>query len=256
MNTRVAATAETTRDTETRHTVCPLDCADTCSLEVHVDGERVVDVRGSDRNPFTRGKLCAKVVNSFPGQVHGDQRIRTPLLRRSTVSGNDFEPISWERALDIVHERFSEAAERWGSEAIAPLSYGGPMGVLAGGSMDKRFFHRLGASLVDSSTLCAGTSSAAWDAIFGDAGGIDFEELAESRLIIVWGNNVTACNLHLTKIIRDAKKNGARLVVIDPKRTRIARDADLHIALMPGRVPVAESQQQDPRDHRPERARW
>jgi len=108
------------------------------------------------------------------------------------------------------------------------------MGVLAGGSMDKRFFHRLGASLVDSSTLCAGTSSAAWDTVFGDAGGIDFEELAQSKLIIIWGNNVTTCNLHLTTIIRDAQKRGAKLVVIDPKRTRIARDADLHIPLLPG----------------------
>jgi anaerobic selenocysteine-containing dehydrogenase len=108
------------------------------------------------------------------------------------------------------------------------------MGLLANGSMDKRFFHRLGASRVDASSLCAGTSGAAWDTVFGDAGGIDFQELAASRLIIVWGNNVTTCNLHLTRIIRDAQKAGAKLVVVDPKRTRIARDADLHIPLLPG----------------------
>ena len=224
----------TQHDGDTRHTVCPLDCADTCSLSVTVKGGQVDAVRGGDRNPFTRGKLCAKVVNSFPSQVHGELRIKTPLLREKTLSGNDFRPLSWEEALDIIHERFSAVIERWGSEAVAPLYYGGPMGLLAGGSMDKRFFHRLGASAVDASTLCAGTSSAAWDAVFGDAGGIDTEELADSRLIIVWGNNVTTCNLHLTKVIREAKKGGAKVVVIDPKRIRIAKDADLHIPLLPG----------------------
>lgn len=223
-----------THQTETQQTVCPLDCADTCSLEVTVKDGTLAGVRGGKANPFTRGKLCAKVVNSFPAQVHGDLRIKTPLLRRDSLGGRNFQPISWEQALDTIFERFTEIAQRWGSQAIAPLCYGGPMGVLAGGSMDKRFFHRLGASLVDSSTLCAGTSSAAWDTVFGDAGGMDFEEIAQSKLIIVWGNNVTTCNLHLTKVIRDAQKRGSKLVVIDPKRTRIAKDADLHIPLLPG----------------------
>lgn len=219
---------------ETHQTVCPLDCADTCSLEVAVEGGTLARVRGGKANPFTRGKLCAKVVNAFPAQVHGDLRIKTPLLREDSLGGRNFQPISWEHALDIIFERFADVIQRWGSQAIAPLCYGGPMGILAGGSMDKRFFHRLGSSLVDSSTLCAGTSSAAWDTVFGDAGGIDFEEIADSKLIIVWGNNVTTCNLHLTTIIRDAQKRGSKLVVIDPKRTRIAKDADLHIPLLPG----------------------
>lgn len=214
--------------------VCPLDCADTCSLNVRVEDGQITSVRGSDANPFTRGRLCAKVVNSFPSQVHGDLRIRTPLVRRSTVAGSDFQPISWDSALDLIHEKFSSVIERFGAQAIAPLTYGGPMGLLAGGSMDRRFFHRLGATLVDSSTLCAGTSGAAWEAVFGDAGGIDFEEIGEATLILVWGNNITTCNLHLTRIIRDAQKRGAMLVVVDPKRTRIARDADLHIPLLPG----------------------
>ena len=227
-------TSQSATAPHTRRTVCPLDCADTCSLEVTVEGDQLTAVRGGSANPFTRGKLCAKVVNSFPAQVHGDLRIKTPLLRRSTLSGSDFVPIGWPQALDLIHEKFSDIRDRWGSEAIAPLSYGGPMGVLAGGSMDMRFFHRLGATLVDSSTLCAGTSGAAWDSVFGDAGGIDYEEIAQSRLILVWGNNITTCNLHLTTIIRDARKRGAKLVVIDPKRVRIAREADLHLPILPG----------------------
>jgi anaerobic selenocysteine-containing dehydrogenase len=234
MNNRVPNLLDPSSTEVTRQTVCPLDCADTCSLQVTVEQDRIARVRGGKGNPFTRGKLCAKVVSGFPAQVHGDLRIKTPLLRHETASGADFRPISWDAALDLIHERFQSVIERWGNEAIAPLYYGGPMGLLANGSMDKRFFHRLGASKVDASTLCAGTSDAAWNTVFGDAGGIDFEELSRSRLIIVWGNNVTTCNLHLTKIIRDAQKDGAKLVVVDPKRTRIARDADLHIPLLPG----------------------
>ncbi|MFK7830661.1 MAG: molybdopterin-dependent oxidoreductase [Congregibacter sp.] len=219
----------------TASSVCPLDCADTCSLQVSLERGQINSVRGNDDNPFTRSKLCAKVVHSLPTQVHGSERILTPLRRvKAGVSPEAFEATTWDDALDLVHEHFSTIIAQWGAEAIAPLSYGGPMGVLAGGSMDKRFFHRLGASKVDSSPLCAGTSGAAWEAVFGDAGGIDFEELADSRLILVWGNNVTTCNLHLTKVLRDAQKSGATLVVVDPKRTRIARDADLHIPLLPG----------------------
>ena len=115
-----------------------------------------------------------------------------------------------------------------------PLAYGGPMGLLAGGSMDKRFFNRLGATRVRNEPLCSGTSSAAYESVFGEAGGIPYTELAESRLIVIWGNNITVGHLHLTKPIREARRAGAKVVVIDPKRTRIADDADLHLPIVPG----------------------
>ena len=214
--------------------VCPLDCADTCSLSIEVADGRVHRVRGSNANPFTRGKICAKVAQGLPEQVHGPQRLLTPLLRNGPKGAGAFQPVSWEQALDTVHERFQQIIEAHGSEAIAPLTYGGPMGLLAGGSMDQRFFHRLGASLVDSTPLCTGASTAAWDSVFGEVGGIAYSELALSRLIVVWGNNITACNLHLTTLLRDARKRGARLVVVDPKRTRIAESADLHLPVIPG----------------------
>ena len=214
--------------------ICPLDCADTCSLSIEVADGKVQKVRGSQANPFTRGKICAKVAQGLPLQVHGEQRLTQPLLRSGPKGGGAYRRVSWEEALDVVHQRFAAIIEEYGAEAIAPLSYGGPMGLLAGGSMDKRFFHRLGASAVDSSPLCAGVSSAAWDSVFGDVGGISFTELQHSRLIVVWGNNITACNLHLTTLLRDAQKQGAKLVVVDPKRTRIAQEADLHLPVMPG----------------------
>ena len=219
---------------ETRPAVCPLDCADTCSLSVDVAQGRVQRVRGSDANPFTRGKICAKVAQGLPEQVHGTRRLLHPMLRDGPRGAGAFRQATWAEALDVIHQRFSDIIETHGSEAIAPLTYGGPMGLLAGGSMDRRFFHRLGASLVDSTTLCAGVSSAAWDAVFGDVGGMPYSDLAHSDLIVVWGNNITACNLHLTTLIRDARKRGAKLVVVDPKRIRIAESADLHLQLMPG----------------------
>lgn len=218
----------------TAKSVCPLDCADTCSFEVTVDDQRITAVRGSKDNPFTRGKLCAKVSRSIASQVYDPRRLRQPLIREGNKRSGEFRPISWEQALDTIAERFGKIITEYGAEAIAPLYYGGPMGLLAGGSMDRRFFNRLGASRVDPSPLCAGTTAAAWESLFGDAGGIDFEELLEAALILVWGNNVTTCNLHLTRIIRQAKKRGAKLVVVDPKRTRIAKEADLHIPLLPG----------------------
>ena len=191
-------------------------------------------VRGFDANQFTRGKICAKVAQGLAEQVHGPRRLLRPLLRDGPKGGGAFRPVSWDEALDVVHQRFTALIDRYGSEAIAPLTYGGPMGLLAGGSMDQRFFHKLGASLVDSSPLCAGVSGAAWDAVFGEVGGIPYSELEHSKLIVVWGNNITACNLHLTTLIRDACRRGATLVVVDPKRIRIARDADLHLPLLPG----------------------
>ncbi len=214
--------------------VCPLDCADTCSLSVETDGDRVLRVRGSHGNPFTRGRICAKVAQGLAPQVHGPDRLTVPLLRDGPRGAGAFRRASWEEALDAVHDGFERVRSRFGAEAVAPLYYGGPMGLLANGSMDRRFFHRLGASRVDASPLCAGVSGAAWDSVFGDVGGIPHSELADARLIVVWGNNITTCNLHLTTLIRDARERGARLVVIDPRRIRIAREAGLHLPVLPG----------------------
>jgi anaerobic selenocysteine-containing dehydrogenase len=214
--------------------ICPLDCADTCSLSVEVKDGAVQAVRGSHANPFTRGKICTKVATGLPDQVHGSDRLTRPLLRNGPRGGGAFTEISWDEALDRIYEGFREVIDTHGPQAIVPLSYGGPMGLLAGNSMDKRFFNRLGASQVDASTLCAGVATAAWESTFGDAGGITFEELRQSKLIVVWGNNITVCNLHLTKLIREARKEGAKLVVVDPKRIRIAEEADLHLPLLPG----------------------
>ncbi|HYB40833.1 MAG TPA: molybdopterin-dependent oxidoreductase, partial [Candidatus Methylomirabilis sp.] len=123
--------------------VCPLDCPDTCSLSVAVEDDRIVEVRGSTANPYTAGVVCTKVARDYPGFVHGEGRLLTPLRRTGPRGEARFERISWDRALDLIHERFSAVIAAHGPQAILPLNYAGPHGMLAGGSMDLRFFHRL-----------------------------------------------------------------------------------------------------------------
>jgi len=225
----------TTSDTVLKPAVCPLDCGDTCSLNVEINNGRVEKVRGSHANPFTRGKICAKVATGLVEQVHGKHRLTHPLQRVGPKGpGAQFEKITWQQALDKVYTAFQKSIAEHGPQSIVPLCYGGPMGLLSSNSMNKRFLHKLGARKVDSKPLCAGVSCAAYESLFGDVGGIAHSEIGQSKLIVVWGNNITACNLHLTKIIRDAQKQGAKLVVVDPKRIRIAQHADLHLAIMPG----------------------
>jgi len=217
-----------------RPSVCPLDCPDTCSLTVTVEDDRIVAIRGSHANPYTGGVLCAKVPEAYPAFVHGAGRLRTPLRRVGAKGEGRFARITWAEALDLVHERFAAVVAEHGPQAILPLNYAGPHGMLAGGSMDLRFFHKLGASLLDRRPLCGGIRTEAWVGTFGSVPGIRPEQIAHARLIIVWGNNVTWSNLHLVPLINRARKAGARLVVVDPRRTVIARRADLHIALRPG----------------------
>jgi anaerobic selenocysteine-containing dehydrogenase len=221
---------------KTEHpSVCPLDCPDTCSLTVTVESERIVQIRGSRANPYTAGVLCAKVPAHYPGFVHGSRRLRYPLRRTGRKGEGRFERISWAQALDLVHEGFEAVLRAHGPQAIVPLNYAGPHGLLAGGSMDLRFFHRLGASLLDRGPLCGGIRREAWAATYGAAPGIPPEQVALARLIVAWGNNVTWSNLHLMPPINRARRERqAKLVVVDPRRTKVAEQADLHLALRPG----------------------
>jgi anaerobic selenocysteine-containing dehydrogenase len=214
--------------------VCPLDCPDTCSLTVTVEDERIVSIRGSRANPYTAGVLCAKVPEAYPGFVHGEGRLKTPLRRTGAKGEGRFERISWSQALDIIHERFTAVIAAHGAPAILPLNYAGPHGLLAGGSMDLRFFHRLGASLLDRRPLCGGIRTEAWVGTFGPVPGIRPEQAEHAKLIVAWGSNVTWSNLHIVPIINRARRAGAKLVVVDTRRTKIAEQADLHIALRPG----------------------
>lgn len=214
--------------------VCPLDCPDTCSLTVGIEGDRIVSVKGSRANPYTAGAICTKVSQSYPDFVHGEGRLTEPLRRTGAKGSGRFEPISWETAIDLVHDGISKAVVRHGPQSVLPLNYAGPHGEISGGSMDRRFFHKLGASLLNRGPLCGGVRGTAYTSLYGGAPGMAPEQAQHADLIVVWGNNVTVSNLHLARVIKSARAKGAKLIVIDPKRTKIAEQADLYIQIQPG----------------------
>ncbi len=219
--------------TQTLPSVCPLDCADTCSMTVTVEAEQVVRVRASRVNPLTGGALCGKVMH-YPELVHGPDRLRTPLRRIGAKGAGHFERITWDEALDLIYERFTAISQAFGPQAILPFNYAGPHGLLAGGSMDLRFFHQLGATRLARRPLCGGIKTEAFAGTYGAVPTMRPEHVAQARLIIVWGNNITVSQLHLMPLINAARKNGAKLVVVDPRRIQVARQADLHVAVKPG----------------------
>jgi anaerobic selenocysteine-containing dehydrogenase len=217
-----------------RASVCTFDCPDTCSLTVGVEDDRIVKVRGSDAARPTESVICNKVARGMADFVHGPQRLLNPLRRIGPKGTGQFERISWEAALDEIHARISAVIERWGPQAVAPLNYAGPHGMLSYDSMSLRFLHRLGASHVYRRSLCGGVRSEAWAGTYGAVPGCPPEFAANAELNVLWGNNATVTNLHVVRGVRQAKRRGGRLVVIDPLRTKIAEQADLHLALLPG----------------------
>ncbi len=217
-----------------RASVCPMDCPDTCSLTVDVANDEVLKVRGSHANPITEGVLCNKVARYYPEFVHGPARLRTPMRRTGARGGDGFEPIDWDTALDLIHENFSRIIAEHGPQAVMPLNYAGPHGMLSGDSMSLRFFHRLGATLLSRRPLCGGIKATAYEATFGPTPGMPLQQVVQAQLVIAWGNNVTVSNLHLMPLLNRARRNGAKIVVVDPKRIKAAEQADLHLALRPG----------------------
>jgi anaerobic selenocysteine-containing dehydrogenase len=220
--------------TEFKPSICPLDCPDTCSLSVGVADGEITQVRGSRTNPYTAGSICEKVAKYYPGFVHGEYRLTRPLRRTGPRGSGEFEAIDWDEALDRIYQGLNQAIDEFGPESVVPLNYAGPHGQISGGSMDRRFFHKLGASLLDRGPLCGAVRGAAYTSLFGNAPGMPPEQAAEADVIAVWGNNVTVSNLHLARVIKSAREKGAKLVVVDPKRTRIAEQAHLYIQIKPG----------------------
>jgi anaerobic selenocysteine-containing dehydrogenase len=219
---------------EERASVCTFDCPDTCSLTVSLEAGRIVKVRGSHAAPYTAGVICNKVARDTADFVHGPQRLLHPLRRIGPKGSGQYAQISWDEALDEIHQRVSEVIGRWGAQAVVPLNYAGPHGFLAGDSMSSRFFNRLGATQLYRRALCGGVRSEAWAGTYGAVPGCPPELAERAKLNVVWGNNATVSNLHLVRGIRKAKRAGGRLVVVDPLRTKIAEQADLHLQLRPG----------------------
>ena len=212
---------------------CPHDCPDTCALLTTVENGRAIAIRGAPDHPATSGVLCTKVAR-YLDRTYSDQRVLHPMRRVGRKGEGRFERISWDEAIAKIAEQFATiAASPDGPEAILPYSYAGTMGLLQYASMDRRFFHRLGASLLDR-TICATAGKAGWAAASAHRSGMDFEQYAESRLILIWGSNPIASNLHFWTRAQEAKRRGAKLIAIDPYRSATAEKCSQHIALLPG----------------------
>ncbi len=221
------------------HAACPHDCPDACGVLITVRNEdgRAVRIQGDPAHPVTRGFLCAKVAK-YLDRVYSPDRVLYPYRRiapKGSKSCNqaDFRRITWDEALDEIAAGFRQIAREHGAEAILPYSYGGTLGVLNGGSMDRRFFHRLGASQLDR-TICSTAGEAGIRSVYGVKMGTEPEQFARSRYIIAWGANIHGNNVHLWPFIEEARRNGAKLVVIDPYRTRTAKCADWYLPVNPG----------------------
>ncbi|HEX7648037.1 MAG TPA: molybdopterin-dependent oxidoreductase, partial [Noviherbaspirillum sp.] len=210
---------------------CPHDCPDTCALLVTVENGVATEVRGDPDHPTTAGVLCTKVSRYTERTYHKD-RILHPMKRVGRKGKGKFERISWDDALDTIASRLKEIAAR-NPQAILPYSYAGTMGLVQGESMAGRFFHKLGASLLDR-TICATAGGAGYNYTIGARIGTDVEQFQNAKLILIWGGNPIASNLHFWMRAQEAKRRGAKLIAIDPYRSLTAEKCHQHIALMPG----------------------
>jgi anaerobic selenocysteine-containing dehydrogenase len=214
--------------------VCPLDCPDTCSMDVEVIDGVAVALRGDRDHPFTRGALCGKMAG-YLDHVYRPDRVLQPLRRVGPKGAGRFEPIGWDEALVEVARRFRAiAASSDGPQAILPYSYYGTMGKLQASSLDRRFFHRLGASILDR-TICASAGAAGYEYTLGRGRlGADPMGVPECRLILNWGSNTAVTNSHLWSLMVEARRLGATLIALDPYKSPTAARCDHHIALRPG----------------------
>ncbi|HEX5343399.1 MAG TPA: molybdopterin oxidoreductase family protein [Duganella sp.] len=210
---------------------CPLDCPDTCALLVTVEDGVATAVKGDPDHPTTAGVLCTKV-SRYTERTYHEDRLLYPLKRVGKKGEGKFERISWDEALDTIAARLKPIAER-APEAILPYSYCGTMGLIQGESMSSRFFNKIGASLLDR-TICATAGFTGYKYTIGGSIGTDMEQFQNAKLLIIWGGNPIASNLHFWMRAQEAKRNGARLIAIDPYRSLTAEKCHQHIALLPG----------------------
>ncbi len=217
------------------HAVCPHDCPDACGTLITVEDGKATRIQGDPNHPVTQGFLCAKVAK-YLDRVYSPDRVLYPMRRvagKGAGGPQAFRRITWDEAFDEIIGRLKHISSEFGPEAVLPYSYGGNLGVLNGGSMDMRFFHRLGASQL-LRTICAITGGEAIVSMYGRKIGTEPEQFRHSKYIIAWGANIHGNNIHLWPFVEEARRNGAKLVVIDPYRTRTARVADWHIPINPG----------------------
>jgi anaerobic selenocysteine-containing dehydrogenase len=213
-------------------TACPLDCPDACTLHVTVHRRRIVEIDGSRKNPVTGGYICAKV-RKFGERVYGDDRLLYPAVRTGAKGQGKFKRVRWEEAIDLIVDRFRRAKAEYGGASILPYSYGGSNGLLTQDNLDAQLWRRFGTSRL-ARTLCAAPTGAANQALYGKMPSVTYQDYPNAALIVLWGVNPSASGIHLVPYVREAQKRGAKLVVVDPRTTALARAADIHLAVKPG----------------------
>ena len=222
----------------TVRTACPLDCPDSCTIDVTVENGRILEIDGGDENPVTRNYICAKV-RRFASRVYGDDRLLYPAVRQGARGNGVFTRVTWDEALDQIAERMQSIRDRWGAEAILPFCYGGSNGLLTQDTNDAALFRGFKTSRL-ARTVCAAPTGAANQALYGKMPGVTYLDYPHARLLVLWGVNPAASGIHLVPYVKEARRAGARLVVIDPRTTSLARQADLHLAPHPGTdLPIA-----------------
>ncbi len=216
----------------THHGACPHDCPDTCSMVFEVENGKLISVKGNAEHPMTRGGLCVKLKDYEKRHYHPD-RLLHPMRRTGPKGSGQFEQISWDEALDEITTRWKAIIDEYGPQAIIPYSYLGHQGLVHGLNGGDAFFNKMGATVCER-TFCGEGSCTAWLLTVGPTAGLDPESYIHSKFIVIWGCNSVSTNLHHWHIVKEAHKRGAKVVVIDPYRSRTAKEADWHIAPKPG----------------------
>ena len=232
VHSRMPADEDLTWGRSTVETACPLDCPDTCSLAVSLERGRITKIDHSPRQADTNGFICSKV-RRFDRRVYGEERLLYPGSRRGAKGEARFNRIGWDQALETVAGRMRAIRREFGAEAILPLSYGGSNGLLSQDTTDARLFRSFGTSRL-ARNVCAAPTSAVTGALYGRMAGVANEDYRHARLIVIWGANPSTSGFHLVPHVRQAAREGATVVVIDPRRTALAKRADIHLAVRPG----------------------
>ncbi|WP_044748448.1 molybdopterin oxidoreductase family protein [Bacillus alveayuensis] len=212
--------------------VCSLDCPDQCGLLVHKQNGKIVKIQGDPNHPVTKGNICNKVRN-LTERIYDPKRLKYPMKRTGAKGEGKFERISWDEAIETIAAKWKELIQTDGPESILPYSFYGNMGRLSAEGMDRRFFHRLGASLLDRS-ICSAAGQQGYKYTMGGSFGIDPEDTIHSKLIIFWGINAVSTNMHQVVLAQKARKNGAKIIVIDVHKNQTGQFADWFIPILPG----------------------
>lgn len=212
--------------------VCSLDCPDQCGLLLHKKDGKIIKVQGDPDHPVTKGNICNKVRN-MTARLYDPNRLKQPLKRIGPKGEGNFAPISWEEAIDTITSKWKDLIEMHGPESILPYSFYGNMGNLSAEGMDRRFFHKLGASMLERS-ICNAAGSVGYSYTMGGSFGVDPEETIHTKLFIMWGINAVSTNMHQVTLAQQARKNGAKVVVIDVHKNQTGKWADWFIPILPG----------------------